>query len=211
MYLYHCQKNQVLISIKLVKSMKVIYLKGSSIDIIIQFLYYYHYYESLSSCVILEGSGTIVIKVKVVRDDGSLLSVGIALYSVNYYFYLYYHLQILALNACTLALIDSGFPMYTLPVSISICGVLLPSSSISYYVDPSKDDEKSDKKFFNVFTFLVFSELSLSSQSTSTSRHNYEILKGTSTLIASGTFIFHYCFIIMILLIITRIYGGINI
>jgi hypothetical protein len=142
----------------------------------------------------LENSGTIIIKVKVVRDDGSLLSVGIVLlYSINHFFYLYYHLQLIALNACTLALIDSGFPMYTLPVSISVCGVLLPSSSISYYVDPSKDDEKSDKKFYNVFTFLVFSKLSLSesSQSTLTPCHNYETVKGASTLIASGILIFH--------------------
>jgi len=95
---------------------------------------------------------------------------------------------LIALNACTLALIDSGFPMYTLPISICICGVLpSSSSSISYYVDPNKIDENTNKKFINVFTFLVNSVLSLTpaSQSGSESSSVFEILKGQSNLIAS--------------------------
>ena len=91
------------------------------------------------------------------------------------------------MNACTLALIDSGFPMYTLPISISICGVLpssLTSTSTStlYYVDPNKVDEKTNIKFMNVFTFLVNSKLSHTGQESSSV---FEVLKGQSNLIAS--------------------------
>ena len=96
------------------------------------------------------------------------------------------------MNACTLALIDSGFPMYTLPISISICGVLpssLTSTSTStlYYVDPNKVDEKTNIKFMNVFTFLVNSKLSLepASQTGQESSSVFEVLKGQSNLIAS--------------------------
>lgn len=90
--------------------------------------------------------------------------------------------------------------MNTLPISISICGVFISSSSsspISYYVDPSKDDESTNIKFYNVFTFLVFSKLSLPSQSSESSLPLYEILKGQSTLIASGM---AYALIIIFLL-----------
>ena len=93
------------------------------------------------------------------------------------------------MNACTLALIDSGFPMYTLPISISICGVLpssLTSTSTStlYYVDPNKVDEKTNIKFMNVFTFLVNSKLS-ASHTGQESSSVFEVLKGQSNLIAS--------------------------
>ena len=88
-----------------------------------------------------------------------------------------------------MAIIDSGFPMCTLPISITICGLSSSSSSssslssslsTSYCVDPNKDDE-NNFKFIHVFTFSVFSFLSLSESST----YSNEILKGQSRMIAS--------------------------
>ena len=82
-----------------------------------------------------------------------------------------------------MAIIDSGFPIYTLPISITICGLSSSSSlssSISYCVDPNKDDE-NNFKFIHIFTFAVFSLLKLSESSSSIN----EILKGQSKMITS--------------------------
>jgi ribonuclease PH len=93
--------------------------------------------DSLQSCIQLYRFPRmlIVFNVTVIRNNGSLLSA--------------------ALNACVLALLDSGLPMFFVPSAVTICTLLSiqpKSSETTLVLDPSDDEESLCN---NTYTFTV--------------------------------------------------------
>lgn len=85
--------------------------------------------KSLESCIELQSFPRmlILIKVLVMRDDGSLFAV--------------------ALNACTLALLESGLPMKYVPTGVSLCTSCRNNSDlgapvIETFLDPDAEEEQ---------------------------------------------------------------------
>ena len=128
--------------------------------------------DSLQNCIMVEKFPRmlILLNVLVVSNDGSMLSV--------------------ALNACVLAVLDAGLPMYCVPNAVSLCSFGSSSAradneSNEIVLDPTAEEECNAEANF---TFTLSSSASTNSASQNSNSSITSNEKGIAVTDISGRF-----------------------